>query len=94
LKEPPPSGACARREDNYGEYDMEFLILGLLVFLGMPSIYMLAPGWRSRQIARFGEGPWAGLFSVVSGTGMALIIWGFGLAQQHPVDKDPVKISR
>ncbi len=64
---------------------MKTLIFGLLVFLGMHSINMLFPCWRSRQIARLGELPWKGLFSVLAGIGLALIIRGFSLARHHPV---------
>jgi len=61
-----------------------WLILGLIIFLGVHSIRFLAPGWRQRQIARLGEGPWKGLYSLVSIVGFGLIVWGFGVARAHP----------
>lgn len=62
-----------------------WLILGLIIFLGVHSIRFLAPGWRQRQIARLGEGPWKGLYSLVSLVGFGLIVWGFGVARAQPV---------
>lgn len=64
---------------------MTVLILGLVVFLGVHSVRLVAPDWRARQVARVGEGAWKGLYSVASAIGLALTIWGFGLARAHPV---------
>jgi uncharacterized membrane protein len=64
---------------------MLVLILGLVIFLGVHSTRILAEDWRQRQIARRGERPWKGLYSLVSGVGLVLVIWGFGLARQQPV---------
>jgi uncharacterized membrane protein len=64
---------------------MTVLIVGLVLFLGAHSVRIFADGWRSAQIAKRGEGPWKGLYSLVSIAGFGLIIWGFGLARQDPV---------
>ena len=64
---------------------MTLLILGLLLFRGVHSISMLAPGWRARQIARFGDKGWKGLYSLVSIAGFVLLIYGFRQAGQQPV---------
>jgi len=61
------------------------LILGLLIFLGAHSIRILGPGWRAAQITRWGERPWRGLYSLAAAVGLALIIWGYHLAQAQPV---------
>jgi len=63
---------------------MSVLIFGLAIFLGMHSLRIFFPAWRERQIARLGLLPWKGLYSAVSVAGLAAIIWGFGLARQHP----------
>jgi uncharacterized membrane protein len=63
---------------------MPILILGLIIFLGMHSLHMLAPGWRERMIARISEGPWKGLYSLVSIAGFVLIVIGFGMARAQP----------
>lgn len=64
---------------------MAVLILGLLMFLGVHSLRMLAPAWRDRQRARLGELRWKGLYALVSIVGFALLVWGFALARQHPL---------
>jgi uncharacterized membrane protein len=64
---------------------MSLLILGLVLFLGVHSVRIVAEGWRARQLARWGEGPWKALFSLASLVGLVLIVWGYGLARQSPV---------
>ncbi|AND70787.1 hypothetical protein ATSB10_33330 [Dyella thiooxydans] len=64
---------------------MAMLILGLLLFLGVHSVRVFADGWRTRQVARLGEKGWKGLYSILSIAGFVLLVWGFGLARQHPV---------
>ncbi|MCO5099492.1 MAG: NnrU family protein [Burkholderiaceae bacterium] len=60
---------------------MIVLVVGLLLFLGPHSVRLVADGWRSRRVAAMGEGRWKGLFSLVSIVGLALIVWGYGLAR-------------
>ena len=64
---------------------MPALILGLAVFLGMHSIRIVADDWRSARIAARGERPWKGFYAVASLVGFALIVWGYSLARQNPV---------
>lgn len=64
---------------------MSVLILGLLIFLGIHSLRIFANDWRNRQQARLGDMPWKGLYALASLAGFVLIVWGFGLARQHPV---------
>jgi uncharacterized membrane protein len=64
---------------------MTILILGMIVFLGVHSIRIVADGWRTAQIQRLGEGPWKGIYSIVSVAGFVLILWGFGLARGQSV---------
>ena len=64
---------------------MSVLLLGLVLFLAAHSVRIVADGWRSRTIARLGEGPWKGIYSLVSLAGFALVVWGYGLARQQPV---------
>ncbi len=64
---------------------MTYLILGLVIFLGVHSVRIVAEGWRTQTLARLGEGKYKGVYSVVSLLGFALIVWGFGLARQQPV---------
>ena len=64
---------------------MAILILGLVLFLGVHSTRIVAEGWRGTMRARVGEMPWMGLYSVISIVGFVLIVWGFGMARQQPV---------
>ncbi len=64
---------------------MTYLILGLVIFLGVHSVRIVADGWRTQTLARMGEAKYKGVYSVASLLGFALIVWGFGLARQQPV---------
>lgn len=64
---------------------MTLLIAGLLLFLGVHSIRMLAPAGRERWRTRLGAGIWKGLYSLVALAGLALIAWGFDAARENPV---------
>lgn len=64
---------------------MLVLILGLLLFLGVHSVSIVAPAGRDRLVAKMGEGAWKGLYSLVSAVGLGLIVWGYGLARENPV---------
>lgn len=64
---------------------MAMLLLGLILFLGAHSVRIVADGWRSRMLTQLGEGPWKGLYTLVSVAGFVLIVWGYGLARQQPV---------
>jgi len=64
---------------------MLVLILGLVIFLGVHSVSIVAPGWRTATVARLGERPWKGLYSLASAAGLALIVVGYGLARRDPV---------
>ncbi|MCG6857029.1 MAG: NnrU family protein [Salaquimonas sp.] len=60
---------------------MMLLIAGLIVFLGIHSIRMVAPAYREAMIARMGENPWKGIYSLISLAGLVLLIWGYARAQ-------------
>lgn len=64
---------------------MEMLIAGLVIFLGVHSVRMLAEDWRTRMRARLGEGAWKGLYSLVSLAGLVLIVYGFDQARERPL---------
>ncbi|MEO8278205.1 MAG: NnrU family protein [Ideonella sp.] len=64
---------------------MALLVAGLLVFLGLHSLAIVAPQWRDAQLVRFGEARWKGLYSIVSAIGLVLIIVGYGIARQSPI---------
>lgn len=60
---------------------MLILILGLIIFFGIHSVRILAPAWRNERVKAMGEGPWKGVYSLVSLVGLVLIVWGFGVAR-------------
>jgi uncharacterized membrane protein len=64
---------------------MPLLIAGLVLFLGVHSVAIVAPSFRTRTIQRMGEGAWKGLYALISLAGFVLICYGFGLARQAPV---------
>ena len=64
---------------------MLWLIIGLVLFVGVHSVSIVAPSWRDAQAARLGEGAWKGMYSLVSAVGLVLIVVGYGAARQQPV---------
>lgn len=64
---------------------MTTLLLGLLLFLGVHSVRIVADGWRTQQIARVGEARWKGAYALLSALGLGLIVWGYGLSRAQPV---------
>jgi uncharacterized membrane protein len=60
---------------------MAVLIVGLILFLGLHSLRIVAEPWRARQVAALGDMRWKGLYSVASIGSLALLIWGFSLAR-------------
>src|SRR5690349_18591752 len=64
---------------------MIYLIVGLVVFLGIHSVEIISPSIRSNAVARIGEKPWKGIYSLLSIVSFVLLIYGYGIARQHPV---------
>ncbi len=64
---------------------MTLLMLGLVLFLGVHSTRIVAEGWRTATIARVGEKPWKGIYSLLSIAGFVLLVIGYGAARQSPV---------
>jgi len=64
---------------------MLVLVVGLAIFLGVHSVSIVAPEWRSATVARMGERPWKGGYSLASAIGLALIVVGYGMARRDPV---------
>lgn len=64
---------------------MSLLILGLLIFFGVHSIAIVAPGWRDARVAQLGLGAWKGLYSLVALLGFALLVQGWAQTRLQPV---------
>jgi uncharacterized membrane protein len=65
---------------------MIVLVLGLVIFLGVHSVRIVADDWRGATLARVGEGTWKGVYSLLSLAGFVLIVWGYGLTRTAPVE--------
>jgi len=64
---------------------MTILILGLIIFLGMHSIRIVADERRTALRARFGESAWKAGYGLVSLIGLVLVSVGYGMARQDPL---------
>jgi len=64
---------------------MAYLVLGLVLFLGVHSVRIVADDWRTATRARIGEQAFKGAYSVLSLVGFVLICWGYGQARQQPM---------
>src|SRR4029077_14545487 len=73
--------APGERLRSQGGLPMTILVLGLVIFLGLHSTRIVSERGRERAIARIGEGPWKGMYSLVSVIGFVLIVWGFARAR-------------
>ena len=61
------------------------LVVGLVVFLGVHWIGVLAPQWRAARVAQIGLGRWKLAFSILSLVGLGIVIWGYGMARTQSV---------
>lgn len=69
---------------------MPIFLIGLIIFLGVHSIRIVAPGWRDSRYAVLGEQRWKGVYSIASLLGLILMIWGYSIAQPAaPVIYEP-----
>ncbi|CAN7566669.1 NnrU family protein [Phyllobacterium sp. LjRoot231] len=69
---------------------MLVLVLGIIVFLGIHSVRIVAPEWRLAKIEQWGEGRWKGLYSLISLVGFVLLVWGYGIARvDAPIIYEP-----
>ncbi len=57
------------------------LLLGLFIFFSAHSISIINDAWRNRMVAKIGELPWKGLYTLLSIAGFMLIIWGYGMTR-------------
>ena len=64
---------------------MTWLIAGLIIFLSVHSVRIVADDWRTAQIAKRGPKAWKGIYTALSLLGFVLIVYGYGLARQAPV---------
>ena len=72
---------------------MTILILGIILFLGVHSLRIVAPAFRERMIARLGPQGWRGLYSLLSVLSLVVLIWGFAVAPVINIWFPPVFMS-
>ena len=56
---------------------MILLVAGLVLFIGIHLARVVVLAYRAEFIAERGDGPWKGVYSLVSFAGLALIVWGY-----------------
>lgn len=64
---------------------MLLFLTGLVIFLGVHSVRIVAEPWRTRMRARLGPLGWKVLYSGLSVLGLGLIVLGYGVVRQSPV---------
>lgn len=60
---------------------MTYLVVGLIIFIAVHSVRIVADDWRTRTIARMGERAWKGVYALLSLAGFALLVVGYGQAR-------------
>lgn len=62
---------------------MAILVLGIILFLGLHLVRVVAPGFRAGIIESRGKGTWMAIYAILSLVGLCLIIYGFGQARSE-----------
>jgi uncharacterized membrane protein len=73
---------------------MLLLVTGLVLFLGIHSVRVFADSWRTATIARIGELPWKGIYSVASIVAFVMIVYGYGQSRMQMPVWDPPTWTR
>lgn len=70
---------------------MGMLILGIVLFIGVHLVRIMAPGLRNAGIAKLGQGGWSIFYTVVAIAGVYLMGKGYGAyrAEGSPILYDP-----
>ena len=64
---------------------MNFLVAGLLLFLGIHSVSIVAPRARDRWARSMGPNLWRAVYSTVAVVGFVLLVRGYAAARAEPV---------
>ncbi len=68
---------------------MYILLLGLSIFFGIHLVPGLV-GFRRKIVAKLGEGPYQGLYSIIALAGLVLIVYGKSKIEFQPIWETPV----
>jgi uncharacterized membrane protein len=60
-----------------GVSSMTLLIVGIVLFLGVHLLRVVAPGFRLSMIERFGDNGWKGLYSILSLVTFVVLVWAY-----------------
>lgn len=69
---------------------MILLVVGMILWCAWHLVPILAPARRAAAKARMGEGPWRGLYSLVSLALLAIVVIGYRRAAFVPVWEPPL----
>ena len=61
------------------------MLVGLLLFIGMHSVRIVADSTRTQFIENHSDGAWKGLYSLVSLVGLVLIVYGYQQTRLDPI---------
>jgi uncharacterized membrane protein len=64
---------------------MFLLSVGLVAFLAIHSVSIVAPAWRDSMVARLGAVKWRALYSIASIVAFLVLVHGYGVARQQPI---------
>jgi uncharacterized membrane protein len=64
---------------------MTHLVAGLLLFLGVHSLAIVAPAWRNAMAARLGAASWKAIYALASIIGFVLLVQGYAMARAEPI---------
>ena len=62
---------------------MQLLVAGLVIFLGIHLVPAL-PALRASVVKSSGEHRYKGVFSLLSGAGLVMVVWGYAIAPRGP----------
>jgi len=68
---------------------MPILLAGVILFFGV-HLFSYARDARARLVVRMGEGPYKGVYSLISAIGLALMIWGYVKTRAGPAAADVI----
>lgn len=60
---------------------MVLFVIGLLLFLGIHAVSIVARPQRDRMVEAMGANGWRGVYSLIAAIGLGLIIWNWGDAR-------------
>ena len=64
---------------------MVIFIIGIIIFFGSHSVRIFADPWRTSMIEKLGEKKWKGLYTLMSLSGLILLIIGYSQARQNTI---------